>query len=84
MTCATVGRSGRLRDSRRSRWLRPSSGKAEKSPEGWTRGQARRTGYARGLNPTSGEAERLRPKTNPLGLSYYASHQRVVGGMHTL
>jgi hypothetical protein len=34
LTCATVGRIGCLRDSRRSRWPRPSSSEAENLPEG--------------------------------------------------
>jgi hypothetical protein len=34
LTCATVGQSDCLRDSRQSRWSRPSSGEAENLPEG--------------------------------------------------
>jgi hypothetical protein len=61
-----------------------TSGEEEKSPEGWTRGRARRRGCERGLDPALGEAERLHPKASPLGLSYLASHQRVAGDVHIL
>jgi hypothetical protein len=62
LMCATVGRSGRLKDSQRSRWPRPSSGEVDNPLEGRTRCWARRRGFACGLNPASGEAERLCPE----------------------
>jgi hypothetical protein len=70
LTCTTVWRSVRLRDSWRSRWPRPSSGEAEKSSKGRTQHWARRRNRprarfdvgggedcARGLDSASGEAE---------------------------
>jgi hypothetical protein len=39
---------------------------------------------ARGLSSGSGEAERWHMKARPLGLSYWASHRRVSGGVRAL
>jgi hypothetical protein len=47
-----------------------SSGEVEKTPKGWTRGQARRRDCARELKPASGMAEGLRPRASLLYLSY--------------
>jgi hypothetical protein len=47
-----------------------ASGEAEKLPEGWTRGRARRRGCACRLDPTLGEAKELRLKASPLDLLY--------------
>jgi hypothetical protein len=83
LTCTTIWWSGRLRDSWRNRWPRPSSGEAENSPEGRTHRRVRQRNHpkagprvgrggdcARGLDSASGEAEILHSRASLLSLSY--------------
>jgi hypothetical protein len=67
-----------------ARGLGLTSGEAEKLPEGWTQGRARRRSRTRGLDSSSGEAKRLHLKGHPLGLSYWASHRKASGDMRAL
>jgi hypothetical protein len=79
VTCATVWQSGRLQESWRSRWPRPSSGEAENSLEGRTYHRARQRNRsksgpgvrrgrscARGPNSALGEVEILRLRASLL------------------
>jgi hypothetical protein len=60
LTCATVGRSGHLRDSRRSRWPMTSSGEVENLPEGRAWRRARRRNHPK-AGPRAGRGGEVAP-----------------------